>query len=46
MLTMYHLGSFACANFLSTACTLGTNFEPTRNTTIGIYAAVLFTQGA
>ncbi|ETW76750.1 putative amino acid transporter [Heterobasidion irregulare TC 32-1] len=37
--------SFACANFLSTACTLGTNFEPTRKTTIGIYAAVLFTQG-
>ncbi|KAF9467523.1 APC amino acid permease [Collybia nuda] len=37
--------SFACANFISTACTLGTNFVPTPNTTIGIYAAVLFTQG-
>ncbi|KAF8057526.1 APC amino acid permease [Lyophyllum atratum] len=45
--------SFACANFISTACTLKTNFVPTPNTTIGeassrfirIYAAVLFTQG-
>ncbi|KAF5319623.1 hypothetical protein D9619_008815 [Psilocybe cf. subviscida] len=37
--------SFACANFISTACTLGTSFEPTAKTTIGIYAAVLFTQG-
>ncbi|RDB21998.1 Amino-acid permease BAT1 [Hypsizygus marmoreus] len=37
--------SFACANFISTACTLKTDFEPTPKTTIGIYAAVLFTQG-
>ncbi|TFK38346.1 APC amino acid permease [Crucibulum laeve] len=37
--------SFACANFVSTACTLKTSFVPTPNTTIGIYAAVLFTQG-
>ncbi|KAF9039295.1 APC amino acid permease [Panaeolus papilionaceus] len=37
--------SFACANFISTACTLGTSFEPTPKTTIGIYAAVLFSQG-
>ncbi|KAF5376428.1 hypothetical protein D9615_008639 [Tricholomella constricta] len=37
--------SFACANFLSTACTLKTDFVPTPKTTIGIYAAVLFTQG-
>ncbi|KAF8966775.1 APC amino acid permease [Flammula alnicola] len=38
--------SFACANFISTACTLGnTGFVPTPKTTIGIYAAVLFTQG-
>ncbi|KAF9005180.1 APC amino acid permease [Cyathus striatus] len=37
--------SFACANFLSTVCTLKTNVVPTPNTTIGIYAAVLFTQG-
>ncbi|KAF8645298.1 hypothetical protein AX16_007925, partial [Volvariella volvacea WC 439] len=37
--------SFACANFISTACTLGTKFTPTPETTIGIYAAVLFTQG-
>ncbi|KAF8879599.1 hypothetical protein BD779DRAFT_1612886 [Infundibulicybe gibba] len=28
--------SFACANFLSTVCTLKTNFEPTPNTTIGL----------
>ncbi|KDR72856.1 hypothetical protein GALMADRAFT_252160 [Galerina marginata CBS 339.88] len=38
--------SFACANFISTACTLGnTGFVPTPKTTIGIYAAVLFSQG-
>ncbi|KAF9555705.1 APC amino acid permease [Agrocybe pediades] len=38
--------SFGCANFISTACTLGnTGFVPTPKTTIGIYAAVLFTQG-
>ncbi|PPQ63649.1 hypothetical protein CVT24_004423 [Panaeolus cyanescens] len=37
--------SFACANFISTACTLGTSFVPTPKTTIGIYAAVLFSQG-
>jgi len=37
--------SFACATFLSTVCTLKSNFVPTPNTTIGIYAAVLFTQG-
>ncbi|KAJ3561020.1 hypothetical protein NP233_g10456 [Leucocoprinus birnbaumii] len=37
--------SFACANFLSTACTLKTSFVPTPKTTIGVYAAVLVTQG-
>lgn len=37
--------SFACATFLSTVCALKTNFEPSPKTTIGIYAAVLFTQG-
>ncbi|KAF7333514.1 APC amino acid permease [Mycena venus] len=37
--------SFACANFLSTACTLKTDFVPTPKTTIGIYAAVLAAQG-
>ncbi|KAH7886553.1 amino acid permease-domain-containing protein [Phlebopus sp. FC_14] len=37
--------SFACANFLSTVSTLGTNFVPTPGTTIGIYAAVLVSQG-
>ncbi|KAG6816682.1 hypothetical protein H0H87_003933 [Tephrocybe sp. NHM501043] len=37
--------SYGCANFLSTACTLKTDFVPTPKTTIGIYAAVLFSQG-
>ncbi|KAI0065129.1 APC amino acid permease [Artomyces pyxidatus] len=37
--------SFACANFISTASTLGTDYVPTAGKTIGIYAAVLFTQG-
>ncbi|KXN91535.1 Amino-acid permease BAT1 [Leucoagaricus sp. SymC.cos] len=37
--------SFACANFLSTACTLKSDFIPSPKRTIGIYAAVLFTQG-
>ncbi|KAH9172426.1 APC amino acid permease [Lactarius sanguifluus] len=37
--------SFACANFISTACTIGTDFQPSSGKTIGIYAAVLFTQG-
>ncbi|TFK61724.1 APC amino acid permease [Pluteus cervinus] len=37
--------SFACATFISTLCTLKTDFEPSPKTTIGIYAAVLFTQG-
>ncbi|PFH49033.1 hypothetical protein AMATHDRAFT_49062 [Amanita thiersii Skay4041] len=41
--------SLACANFLLTACTLKTNFEPTLKVTkfnvlVGIYAAVRFTQ--
>ncbi|KAI0299995.1 amino acid transporter [Multifurca ochricompacta] len=37
--------SFACANFISTACTIGTNYQPNSHKTIGIYAAVLFIQG-
>jgi len=37
--------SFACANFISTAATIGTNYEPNPRRTIGIYAAVLVTQG-
>lgn len=37
--------SFGCATFISTACTLKTNFVPSPKTTIGIYAAVLFSQG-
>ena len=44
-LSFHLITSFACANFISTACTIGTNFQPSSGKTIGIYAAVLFTQG-
>ncbi|KAF8516892.1 APC amino acid permease [Gautieria morchelliformis] len=37
--------SFAVAQFISTTATIGTTFTPTPRTTIGIYAAVLITQG-
>jgi hypothetical protein len=37
--------SFACANFISTAATIGTNYQPNPHKTIGIYAAVLIAQG-
>ncbi|KAJ8522793.1 hypothetical protein ONZ45_g682 [Pleurotus djamor] len=37
--------SFACATFISTASELKTGFVPNEKTTIGIYAAVLITQG-
>jgi hypothetical protein len=37
--------SFACATFISTAATIGTNYKPNSHKTIGIYAAVLFAQG-
>jgi amino acid transporter len=37
--------SFACANFISTASTLGTDYVPTPGKTIGIYAAILVSQG-
>jgi len=37
--------SFACADFISTVCTISTNFQPSPGKTIGIYAAILFTQG-
>jgi len=37
--------SFGCSTFISTACTLGTSFTPTPKTNIGVYAAVLATQG-
>ncbi|ESK88626.1 amino acid permease, partial [Moniliophthora roreri MCA 2997] len=37
--------SFGCASFISTICTFNTDFEPTPNTQIGIYAAVLVSQG-
>lgn len=40
------IDSFACATFISTASELKTNFQPNEKTTIGIYAAVLTTQGA
>ncbi|TFY58151.1 hypothetical protein EVG20_g8263 [Dentipellis fragilis] len=36
---------FACANFISTASTLGTDYVPSANKTIGIYAGVLCAQG-
>ncbi|KAF7300045.1 Amino-acid permease BAT1 [Mycena kentingensis (nom. inval.)] len=37
--------SFACANFIGTAATLKTSYVHTPNANIGIYAAVLITQG-
>ncbi|KAI0288599.1 APC amino acid permease [Russula brevipes] len=37
--------SFACANFISTAATIGTHYQPNSHKTIVIYAAVLFAQG-
>ncbi|KAJ8091672.1 polyamine transporter tpo5 [Marasmius tenuissimus] len=37
--------SFGCATFLSTVCTFKTGFVPNEKTQIGVYAAVLFTQG-
>ncbi|GJE96097.1 APC amino acid permease [Phanerochaete sordida] len=37
--------SYAAANFISTACTFDTGFEPSAKTTIGIYAGVLILQG-
>lgn len=37
--------SFACANFVSTAATIGTNYKPNSHKTIGIYAAILIAQG-
>ncbi|KAJ7579107.1 APC amino acid permease [Mycena floridula] len=37
--------SFGCASFLSTLCTFKTDFVPTKYTQIGVYAAVLFSQG-
>ncbi len=39
------LVSFGCASFLSTVCTFKTGFVPTEKTQIGVYAAVLVTQG-
>jgi hypothetical protein len=37
--------SYACATFIATAATLGTNFVSSPSIVIGIYAAVLITQG-
>src|SRR6266511_854003 len=45
MLPMSDYFSFACANFISTAATLGTSFTPTRKTTIGI-SFIFFLQEA
>ena len=37
--------SFGCANFISTLATFNTGFVPEARITIGIYAAVLISQG-
>ncbi|KDQ12281.1 hypothetical protein BOTBODRAFT_34561 [Botryobasidium botryosum FD-172 SS1] len=37
--------NFACANFLATTISLGGSFIPNKNSTIGIYAAILVSQG-
>ncbi|KAG0697353.1 amino acid permease-domain-containing protein, partial [Suillus ampliporus] len=37
--------SFGCANFLSTLCTFNTSFTLTSKTTMGVYAAILVSQG-
>ena len=37
--------SFGCATFISTAATINTSFVPNEKTTIGVYAAVLVSQG-
>jgi hypothetical protein len=37
--------SFSCADFISTAATIASNYEPNSCKTIGIFAAVLFAQG-
>ncbi|EJD39552.1 APC amino acid permease [Auricularia subglabra TFB-10046 SS5] len=37
--------SYACATFLATAASIGTGYEPTAKTVIGIYAAILISQG-
>lgn len=37
--------SYACANFLATAASIGTSYEPSPKTVIGIYAGILITQG-
>ena len=40
-----HPHSFACATFISTVATINTGFVPDDKTTIGVYAAVLISQG-
>ena len=40
-----HSRSFAASGFLSTVCTFGTGFVPNPRTTIGVYAAILVSQG-
>ena len=39
------LVSFACATFISTVSSFGTDFVPNEKTNIGVYAAVLVAQG-
>lgn len=41
-----HSRSFGCATFISTVATINTSFVPNEKTTIGVYAAVLISQGA
>ncbi|KAI0262674.1 APC amino acid permease [Russula aff. rugulosa BPL654] len=36
---------FSCADFISTAATIASNYEPSPPKTVGIFAAVLFAQG-
>jgi hypothetical protein len=38
--------SFSCADFISTAATIASKYEPNSSKKIGIFAAVLFAQGA
>ena len=37
--------SFACANFIQTVATFGTDYVPTAKKNIGVYAGVLVAQG-
>ncbi|KAI9507073.1 amino acid/polyamine transporter I [Russula earlei] len=37
--------AFACADFISTAATIGANYQPSSYKTIAIYAGIIITQG-